>query len=88
MRDECGLLHSVPAMEGVDPRLRDFYVERYREDDRLRGSPHGILERVRTQELLVRYLPPAPAAVLDVGGATGIHAGWLAERGYSAWWST
>jgi SAM-dependent methyltransferase len=70
-------------MEGVDPRLRDFYVERCREGDRLRGSPHGVLERVRTQELLARYLPPAPASILDVGGATGIHAGWLADRGYA-----
>jgi SAM-dependent methyltransferase len=42
----------------------------------------GTLELVRTQELLRRYLPPPPAAVLDVGGASGIHASWLAEDGY------
>jgi SAM-dependent methyltransferase len=40
------------------------------------------LERVRTWELLVRYLPPAPAVVLDVGGAAGVYALPLAARGY------
>jgi ubiquinone/menaquinone biosynthesis C-methylase UbiE len=38
---------------------------------------------VRTQELLARLLPPPPATVLDVGGGTGVHADWLAQRGYS-----
>jgi ubiquinone/menaquinone biosynthesis C-methylase UbiE len=41
-----------------------------------------VLERVRTQELLSRFLPAPPATVLDVGGGTGVHARWLAERGY------
>jgi ubiquinone/menaquinone biosynthesis C-methylase UbiE len=42
----------------------------------------GQLELVRTQEILRRHLPPAPARVLDVGGATGVHASWLAGDGY------
>ena len=42
----------------------------------------GELERVRVQDVLARVLPPAPAAILDVGGAAGVHALWLAERGY------
>src|SRR5262249_27110765 len=29
-----------------------------------------------------RYLPPPPATILDVGGAAGAYALWLAERGY------
>ncbi|MFJ1846454.1 class I SAM-dependent methyltransferase [Streptomyces sp. NPDC088146] len=37
---------------------------------------------VRTQELLRRHLPPAPASVLDVGGGPGTHARWLCEDGY------
>ncbi len=37
---------------------------------------------LRTQELLRRFLPPAPARVLDVGGGTGVHARWLVEDGY------
>jgi SAM-dependent methyltransferase len=42
----------------------------------------GQLELLRTQEILRRHLPPPPARVLDVGGATGVHASWLAEDGY------
>ncbi len=40
------------------------------------------LERARTQELLLRHLPRAPAVVLDVGGGAGAYAHWLADRGY------
>lgn len=69
--------------EPMDPEVRDFYVVGFREDDRLRLRAHGVLERVRTQELLGRFLPEPPAAVLDVGGGTGVHAGWLVQRGYS-----
>ncbi len=43
---------------------------------------HGRLEFLRTQELIRRFLPPPPASVLDIGGATGIHAQWLANDGY------
>jgi ubiquinone/menaquinone biosynthesis C-methylase UbiE len=51
------------------------------EQDRLVQS-RGELERVRTQELLTRFLPSAPAIVLDVGGGAGVHALWLAAQGY------
>ena len=40
------------------------------------------LEHARTQELILRHLPPAPATVIDAGGGAGIYACWLAERGY------
>lgn len=40
------------------------------------------LEQARTQELILRHLQPAPAKVLDVGGAAGAYACWLAARGY------
>lgn len=40
------------------------------------------LERARTQEIVLRHLPPPPAVVLDVGGAAGAYALWLAARGY------
>jgi SAM-dependent methyltransferase len=36
----------------------------------------------RTKEILLRYLPPAPAVIYDIGGATGIYSFWLAELGY------
>lgn len=52
------------------------------------GAEHGrltagpSLELLRTQLLLERFLPPAPARVLDVGGGPGVYASWLAGRGY------
>lgn len=41
------------------------------------------LERLRTQELLLRFLPPAPATIHDIGGGAGVYALWLAQRGYT-----
>jgi SAM-dependent methyltransferase len=70
-------------MVELDPLIRGFYRDRYVEDDRLSRSGHGQLEFLRTQELVRRYLPLPPATVLDVGGATGVHAKWLAADGYS-----
>jgi SAM-dependent methyltransferase len=52
------------------------------ERDRLAGG-YSRIEFVRTKELLERFLPPAPASVLDLGGGPGAYAAWLAERGYA-----
>lgn len=57
------------------------YYGQGREQGRLLSNQ--ALERERTQELLTRYLPPAPAMVLDVGGAAGLYALWLAKLGYA-----
>jgi len=57
------------------------HYEGFSERDRLSGGD-GLLEKVRTQELLGRYLPAPPAVVLDVGGGPGIYAIWLARLGY------
>lgn len=64
----------------MDPEIAAFYALGL-EDERLRTW--GRLERVRTQELLERFLPPAPATVVDVGGGPGAYALWLARRGYA-----
>jgi len=45
-------------------------------------DPLSRWEKVRTLDLLRRFLPPAPAVVLDVGGAAGAYAFPLAEIGY------
>src|SRR5215831_20426255 len=57
------------------------YRDEYDEDQRL---AHGLgqLELVRTREIVRRHLPDGPLRVLDVGGATGVHAAWLAEDGH------
>ena len=70
------------AAHELDPAILSFYRDRYVEDERLTRTPHGQLEFVRTQQLLRRHLPPAPAAVADIGGGTGVHARWLAADGY------
>ena len=51
------------------------------ERDRL-AAGQGLLEFARTQRLLQRFLPPAPAVVADVGGGPGRYAVWLAGLGY------
>ncbi|MEU1460224.1 class I SAM-dependent methyltransferase [Streptomyces sp. NPDC005727] len=66
----------------LDSSVMRFYGETVNEDSRLRVSADGRMELVRTQELLRRFMPPAPARVLDVGGATGVHAEWLVKDGY------
>ncbi len=58
------------------------YYTRVPETDRLTARAGGALEFARTQELLLRHLPPAPATVLDIGGGTGPYARWLAGLGY------
>ena len=42
----------------------------------------GVVELLRTRELLRAALPDPPATVLDVGGGDGVHARWLADDGY------
>ena len=58
------------------------YYEQVQEANRLLRIGSQV-ELIRTQELLNRFLPPAPATILDVGGGAGIHAFWLAQKGYS-----
>src|SRR5262249_34459553 len=43
----------------------------------------GLLELLRTQDILERSLPPAPGVVVDVGGGPGVYACWLARKGYA-----
>lgn len=64
------------------PPLVLAYYDSTPEEDRLSSSADGALELLRTQELLRRVLPPAPARILDVGGGPGSHARWLTADGY------
>ncbi|WP_419993042.1 class I SAM-dependent methyltransferase [Streptomyces boninensis] len=70
--------------EGFDRDVLAYY-EQGKEDGRLRAETHAgsRLEFYRTQDVLRRVLPAAPARVLDVGGGSGVHAEWLAEDGYA-----
>lgn len=71
---------SKPARP-IEKEIIAYYTHTYDEARRLQNDI-GPLERTRTQELMQRYLPPAPAVVLDIGGATGIYSFWLAGLGY------
>jgi len=57
------------------------YYEQDMEDRRL-GVGGGLLEFLRTRELVERYLPTESSSIVDVGGGTGVHARWLAELGH------
>lgn len=57
------------------------YYEAGQEAGRL-DAPFFRWEKIRTLDLLTRFLPPAPARILDVGGASGAYAFPLAEMGY------
>jgi SAM-dependent methyltransferase len=60
----------------MDADILEYY-ERGGEQDRLTDT----MELLRTKVLLARYLS-AGASVLDVGGAYGVYAHWLVERGH------
>ena len=64
----------------LDPSIADYY-QRAPEESRLE---HGAfrLESARTRELIQRHAPPPPGVVLDIGGAAGVYALWLAQAGY------
>jgi ubiquinone/menaquinone biosynthesis C-methylase UbiE len=65
----------------IDPAIAEYYGQAP-EETRLQQGPFQ-LEEARTRELILRFAPPPPGTVLDVGGAAGAYALWLAERGYS-----
>jgi ubiquinone/menaquinone biosynthesis C-methylase UbiE len=58
------------------------YYEQAPEESRL-STGASRLEEARTQELILRHAPAPPADILDVGGAAGVYAFWLAELGYA-----
>jgi ubiquinone/menaquinone biosynthesis C-methylase UbiE len=64
----------------ISKEIEAHYLET-KESERLTG-PLGELERLRTQAILARYLPPPPAVIVDVGGASGVYAFPLATQGY------
>jgi ubiquinone/menaquinone biosynthesis C-methylase UbiE len=57
------------------------YYSTFAEESRLTIGA-SRLEFERTKEILARVLPPAPARIVDVGGAAGAYSFWLAEKGY------
>lgn len=67
--------------EHLPEEIRNHYETEIREDLRLREAL-GRLELARTQEIVRRHLHRTGLRVLDVGGATGVHAEWLLADGH------
>ncbi len=66
----------------LDARIQDYYSRQFVEADRLtERSAQGRLEFERVQELVGERIS-SPSRILDVGGATGIHAAALAREGH------
>jgi SAM-dependent methyltransferase len=67
----------------LDPFIMDYY-ENGDESGRLYNTVYGRLVRLRTWDIFERYLPEPTVAprVIDIGGGSGVHAAYLAERGY------
>jgi ubiquinone/menaquinone biosynthesis C-methylase UbiE len=72
---------SEPPPPELDPTIATFY-HRSPEESRLEQGP-SPLEELRTRELIARFARQPPATVLDVGGAAGAYALWLADAGYA-----
>ncbi len=73
-------MESEKAAQRVASEIVRHYGE-VDESSRLRTGWFK-LEHARTQELILRHMPPAPATIVDAGGGAGIYACWLAQRGY------
>jgi ubiquinone/menaquinone biosynthesis C-methylase UbiE len=54
-------------MSQLAKEIEEYYLRGV--EQRRLSAGEGELERLRTQAILVRHLPAAPAAILDVGGA-------------------
>lgn len=64
----------------ADDDLQSYY-ERGEEVTRL-DEPIGQLEFLRTQEIVLRHLPPGTARIADLGGGPGRYSAWLAGLGH------
>ena len=60
--------------------INTFYNSTQMETDRL-GQHVFQLEKVRTQEIILRYIKPS-MIIADIGGATGAYSFWLHEMGH------
>lgn len=69
--------------ERLEDKVLRFYGQDFDEDARLRTqSAQSAVVLLRVQSLLRSRLAPG-SRVLDVGGATGVHAEWLAQDGHA-----
>ena len=63
----------------MDPKVVRHYEMVKDEATRLAQGACQV-EFERTKEVLLRYLPPPPAQILDIGGGPGAYSFWLAGK--------
>jgi ubiquinone/menaquinone biosynthesis C-methylase UbiE len=71
---------SFESHFSLPPEFFEHYASGY-EAQRLQSGSSQI-ELARTHELVMRFVPPTPAVIFDVGGGPGVYACWLAKQGY------
>ena len=59
----------------------NWYYERGRESDRLTNACQ--LEAARTRQIIEERLPKRNCSIVDIGGAAGAYAFWLANQGHN-----
>jgi ubiquinone/menaquinone biosynthesis C-methylase UbiE len=64
------------------PEIVDHY-DRFDEVNRLNDGAFGLLERLRTEQILDRFLSGPPGTIVDVGAGPGVYSVWLAQQGYT-----
>ena len=71
---------AFDASSPVPPEMFEHYSTGYEAQRLQQGGSH--IELVRSQEIIMRYLPQPPAIIFDIGGGPGVYAFWLAKQGY------
>jgi len=67
-------MSELSPQEHVDARVLAYYGSEFDEGDRLVGrSGQGVLEFERTRQIVGERVP-AGAHIIDIGGASGLHA--------------
>lgn len=71
----------MATQEQIDEHIRSYYDLGGEQQRLTTRSVAGALELERVRHLVQGRLEPR-SAILDVGGATGVHAAWLADLGH------
>ena len=66
--------------ESLPPEIMTYYARATEAARLFEGA--GRLELARTQEIVLRHVPPGRHVVLDAGGGPGTYACWLAGLGH------
>jgi hypothetical protein len=78
--NESAMADSCEAHSSLPPEVLEQYASGYESQPLLGGSSR--IELVRTQELILRYMPPPPEVIFNVGGGPEVYACLLARQGY------